>query len=142
MQGDEDLDTTETITLQFSSPNITRLCTSLSVVNDTTVEDLEEQFSLTLNSSDPAVIISSGVAFATITDDDCMSHPLNATNSALTVVLSHRPDISAGFEFESYFIRQGNSDVSVCVVYDGTLDRNATVSMAGTHTVWLWTQLD
>lgn len=134
--GDKDLHTTETVPLQFSSPNDTRLCISLSVVSDAAVEDSEEQFSLTLDSSDPAVIISGGVASATITDDDCTSHTLNATNFSLLPSACrlaflwplHVSAVAVALEFESYDVYEGNGSLSVCVMVDGSLERNASIS--------------
>ena len=70
--GGKDFIAAETTTLHLSSPNNTRYCVTVPIMNDPLVEDKEEQFSLTLSSQDPSVTVTGqSVAVVTITDNDC-----------------------------------------------------------------------
>ena len=83
-------------------------CANVSLVDDTTLEH-DEGFSLSMTSSDPAVV-------------------LGQTTTALVIILDD-DTVQAVFELEEFAADEDDTTVSVCVTLQGTFDRSATVTL-------------
>ena len=55
----------------FDSRENNRMCSSVPIKDNDIIEAPTEMFSVTLNSSDPYVVINRGIALVSIVDDDC-----------------------------------------------------------------------
>ena len=115
------------VDLTFSE-SVRRSCVRIPIQNDSRVEDPEE-FTVTLNSTDPDVM-PGPPSTITIVDDDGEDNHVIVRKRCPNLFILFSTGVTIGFENETYSSDEGQGSVEVCArVIDGGLQRDVEVAL-------------
>ena len=106
------------IEITFQPGNGTRICTAITIQDDSILE-YDEQFIIEILNFDPSVTFNVSGGFNT-----------EGFRIQGLVVIGNDDSVLIGMETGQYVVEEGDGEAIVCLVLEGQLERSVTVTMA------------